>query len=184
MGLGVCAQQDRRHAGSALLVPRRSLCGGGCDHGGAGAGLAPALSPPGPRLAGLCAVGHPRQRCVPGFHVHGIVARALVGGGRDRGQHQSADPRCRCAVAAAGNAHAQQGDGDASWFGGVLAIVLARGHSGSAALPDVALAVVGVVSSVASTVLFKRVRGDGISLQSMRSDCSPHPPCSCRLRCS
>lgn len=44
-------------------------------------------------------------------------------------------------------------------FSGVLAIVLARGSSGTAAPPDVLLAVAGVCASVVSTILFKRARG-------------------------
>jgi drug/metabolite transporter (DMT)-like permease len=44
-------------------------------------------------------------------------------------------------------------------FGGVIAIVLARGGSGTAAPGDVALAVAGVVASVISTIVFKRARG-------------------------
>ncbi len=44
-------------------------------------------------------------------------------------------------------------------FGGVLAIVLARGGSGTAATGDVILAVLGVIASVMSTIVFKRARG-------------------------
>jgi drug/metabolite transporter (DMT)-like permease len=44
-------------------------------------------------------------------------------------------------------------------FGGVLAIVLARAASGTAAPIDVAFAVAGVCASVASTIIFKRARG-------------------------
>jgi drug/metabolite transporter (DMT)-like permease len=44
-------------------------------------------------------------------------------------------------------------------FGGVLGVMLARGDSASARPIEVGIAFIGVVSNVASTILFKRARG-------------------------
>jgi drug/metabolite transporter (DMT)-like permease len=44
-------------------------------------------------------------------------------------------------------------------FGGVVAVMLARGDSSSARPTEVGIAFAGVVSNVASTILFKRARG-------------------------
>ena len=53
-------------------------------------------------------------------------------------------------------------------FGGVIAVVLARGGSASAAPRDVLLAFLGVCASVASTLLYKRA-GTGTSLLAMNA---------------
>jgi len=53
----------------------------------------------------------------------------------------------------------RKGLGLALGFGGVLGVMLARTGSATARPSDVGLAFIGVVSNVASTILFKRARG-------------------------